>query len=273
MSTDQDRLRAYYARFDEWQRLESPEGALEFRRAMTVLEAHLPPRSRVLDLGGGPGRYTIELARRGHSVVLADLSRELLDVARRRIAEVGVAANVESIDQVNAVDLGRYADAQFDAAVVFGPFYHLLEWDERGAAASEIGRVLRPGGLAFVAVMPRLSGIMGLIQRAAMAPDQVPPGVLTEAATTGRFRNGSPLTGFQEGYYPGPGELEALFRNTGFEVLEVVSLRSIANRLESELRRLPQPLALEVDHLIERLGQEPAVVASGGHAVIVARRA
>jgi hypothetical protein len=53
MTTDHDRVRAYYGAFDEWARLESPEGALEYRRASAVLRAHLAPASRILDLGGG----------------------------------------------------------------------------------------------------------------------------------------------------------------------------------------------------------------------------
>ena len=77
MATDQNRIKSYYSRFGEWERLETPEGALEFRRACTVLDAHLAPQSRVLDLGGGPGRYAIRLAARGHRVVLADLSAAL----------------------------------------------------------------------------------------------------------------------------------------------------------------------------------------------------
>ena len=273
MSTDQNRVRSYYARFLEWERLDGPEGAIELRRACAILHAALPPRSRVLDLGGGPGRYAIELARHGHDVVLADLSPALLVTARQRIAEAGrLAGQVESIDEVNATDLGRYADQSFDAVVAFGPFYHLLAVDERGSAASEIARVLRAGGLAFVAFIPRQSGIIGLVQRAAMWPEQVPPGVLRTAATTGVFRNGS-ASGFQEGYYPTLDEMQALFTGVGIDVIDLVSLRSIANRLESKLDRLAAPVAAEVDQLIEELGRDPTIIATGGHAVLVGSKA
>lgn len=88
--TNTDKVRAYYATFDEWSRLDSPEGAREFARALEILTERLSPGSRVLDLGGGPGRYAIELAHRGHRVVLADLSRAQLEVARQRVAAAGV---------------------------------------------------------------------------------------------------------------------------------------------------------------------------------------
>src|SRR5204863_7793335 len=159
---------AYYSGFDEWGRLESPAGALEFSRTMQILHAHLASSSRILDLGGGPGRYAIELAKRGHRVVLADLSPELLEQARARIASLpDVRGRIDSVDEVSAEDLGRYADESFEAVAAFGPFYHLVSERERASAAREIARVLKVGGLTFVAFVPRITGIVGLIGRAA----------------------------------------------------------------------------------------------------------
>ena len=115
-----------------------------------MLDAHLQPRTRVLDLGGGPGRYAAELARRGHRVVLVDPVPEPLETARAKLAGV---EGVESIDAGDARDLRRHADASFGAVLAFGPFYHLVEEGERRRAAAEMARVLVPGGLAFVATI------------------------------------------------------------------------------------------------------------------------
>src|SRR5262245_806921 len=50
-------IRAYYAAFGqrEWARLERAEGIVEFTVTTAMLEAHLPERGCVLDIGGGPG--------------------------------------------------------------------------------------------------------------------------------------------------------------------------------------------------------------------------
>ena len=165
MATNHERVRAYYSGFDEWSRLESPAGALEFARAVRILDKRLAPSSRVLDLGGGPGRYAIELAKRGHRVVLADISPALLEQARARIASTDMRDRIESIDEVNAENLDRYLGESFDAVIVFGPFYHLVCDAERSRDAREIARVMKPGGLTFVAFLPRVSGIAGLIER------------------------------------------------------------------------------------------------------------
>lgn len=264
-------MRAYYSRFREWERLDSPSGALEFQRALSLLDAHVTPNSRVLDLGGGPGRYAVELARRGHRVVIADVSPTLLETARGKVAESAIADRIDSIDEVNATDLGQYASDRFDSVLAFGPFYHLLAAEEREAAAREIGRVLAPGGLAFVAFIPLLSGIAGLIERAATQPEQVPADGMTTTLSGGVFRSGT-STGFQEGYYARPSEILNLFESNGFEGLETVSLRSLANGIEEALAALTGSVAAEAQRIVAEVAHDPAIVATSGHAVLVARK-
>ena len=271
METDRARLREYYSAFSEWGRLESPAGRVEFERALQLLDQYLPAGCRVLDIGGGPGRYAIELARRGHRVALADPSPILLAQARERITGSDIERQIESIDEASAEDLRRYAASSFDAVVAFGPFYHLLSDTERSRAAREICRVLKSGGLAFVAVVPRLSAIAGLIERAARSPEQVTPETIRCAAETGVFKNASSV-GFQEGYHPASGEIEQLLLREGFEVLATTSLRSIAYRLENELRVLTGAMRVEADRLLAALGTMPEIVATSGHALIIARR-
>lgn len=270
METKLDKVRSYYASFDEWGRLGAPEGTRELTRALEILADKLPPGARVLDLGGGPGRYAIELARRGHRVVLADLSPELLGVARQRAAEAGLPG-VEGFDVVDATDLGRYADESFDAVLAFGPFYHLVADPERRRAAAEIRRVLAAHCQAFIAFIPRLSGLIALIDRAANRPAQVPHAVLRTAADTGAFSNPT-TSGFQEGYYPLPSELERLFEDSGFQCEDMLSLKSIANDRASQVAGLDPAVRAEVERLARALCRRPEVIASCGHALLVARR-
>src|SRR5687767_1008780 len=121
-----DLVRQYYASFgeQEWQRLTRPEGVIEFAVTTVALQRYLPPRGRVLDLGGATGRYTIWLAQHGYRVVLADLSPELLAIARTKIAEAGVGVQVEDVVECDACDLARFETAAFDAVLCLGPFYH-----------------------------------------------------------------------------------------------------------------------------------------------------
>jgi SAM-dependent methyltransferase len=56
---------------------------------------------------------------------------------------------------LDARDLSLFPDSSFDAILAMGPFYHLQDSADRVLAAREISRVLRPGGHAFLAFIPR----------------------------------------------------------------------------------------------------------------------
>lgn len=69
----------YYCEYDEWKRLvRNPYHRLEFDTTMHFLKKYLPNNGLLLDAGGGPGRYTIELAKLGYDIILFDLSPRLL---------------------------------------------------------------------------------------------------------------------------------------------------------------------------------------------------
>ena len=110
-------VRNYYAAFgeNEWHRLTRPEGVIEFAVTTHALNQHLPKHGRLLDIGGGPGRYSLWLAQRGYRVVLADLSPNLLDIARAKIAEAGVQSQIEDVVTGNVCNLSRFGDDSFDA--------------------------------------------------------------------------------------------------------------------------------------------------------------
>ncbi|MDI6847057.1 MAG: methyltransferase domain-containing protein [Candidatus Bathyarchaeia archaeon] len=68
----------------EWRRLRQDSyHQIEFTVTMRFLEKYLPKHGLVLDAGGGPGRYTIELAKRDYDVVLLDLVPEMLKLAKK----------------------------------------------------------------------------------------------------------------------------------------------------------------------------------------------
>jgi ubiquinone/menaquinone biosynthesis C-methylase UbiE len=121
---------------------------------------------RVLDIGCGPGRFTLELAAIGARVVAADISPGQLEQHRARVPDDAVEARVLA----DVLDLSRFRDGEFDAVVCYGgPISYVLDDAPRGVA--ELARVTRPGGHVLVSVMsllgPMLSvpgGVAGLVQ-------------------------------------------------------------------------------------------------------------
>jgi ubiquinone/menaquinone biosynthesis C-methylase UbiE len=272
--TDFNKVRSYYAGYNEWDRLSAPEGRLELEMACEILDARLPPNSRVLDLGGGPGRYTVYLAKKGHAVTLANLSPDLLDIARQKIEVCGVGSNVETIHTANATDLGTFSDQTFDAVLAFGPYYHLVNETERVRSTSEISRVLKRGGYVFAAFVPRLGGVAGLISRASARPNQVTADTFRQTVDTGIFQNAD-TQGFQEGYYPHPAEMRELFESGGFTTECVRSLKGIGCNQMSDLISISEnnpPLYEQIKQAIRETAEDPAVVAYCGHVLYVGQK-
>jgi SAM-dependent methyltransferase len=121
-------------------------GGLPGQLAMDRLK--LLPGQRVVDLGCGSGRTTLELASRvgpGGEVVGVDIAAEMLGRGRERATRLGTG-NIEFLHaDVQAHDLG---ESRFDAAYSrFGVMF----FADPVAAFANVRRALRPGGvLSFV---------------------------------------------------------------------------------------------------------------------------
>jgi ubiquinone/menaquinone biosynthesis C-methylase UbiE len=274
-----DEARQYYAhsRQREWSRLSNPvEGALEFAVNRRVIARYLAASARVLDIGGGPGRYALWLAGLGHRVVLADLSPELLAIAREHLAEVDsrTQACVEEILQADACDLTRWTDESFDAALCLGPFYHLPNLADRKRAAAELARVLRPGGMAFVALMPRYA----LLRRTLQISDErhriVQDDWLGQLLEEGTFENDVPGR-FTHGYGARPEEIGPFFATLGFDMQSLVSSEGILVDLQAILPDLIEhdnPVFQRALDVVVETAADPSILGMANHLLYVGQK-
>jgi phosphatidylethanolamine/phosphatidyl-N-methylethanolamine N-methyltransferase len=95
---------------------------------------------RVLDVGVGTG-LELPMFTPNVRIVGVDLSEPMLDIARKRVTQKGLA-NVEDLRVMDAMNL-EYPDASFDAVVA--PYVVTVVPDPR-RTLEEMARVTRPGG-------------------------------------------------------------------------------------------------------------------------------
>lgn len=139
-------LVALYEAGDEDIRMVSASNRVEWERTLELLERWLPAApARVLDVGGGPGRYAAWLVERGYAVELLDPVPKHVRQARAR----GVEAQ-----EGDARDL-PYGDEVADAVLMLGPLYHLPDAADRARALTEAARCAAPGAPVVVAAMSR----------------------------------------------------------------------------------------------------------------------
>jgi cyclopropane-fatty-acyl-phospholipid synthase len=97
---------------------------------------------RLLDVGCGWGSFAIHAARNyGVQVVGITLSPEQADLARRRVADAGLAERIE----IRVADYRRITDAGFDAIASIGMVEHVGE-EQIDEYARRLAALLKPGG-------------------------------------------------------------------------------------------------------------------------------
>ncbi len=258
----------------EWERLEHPtQGALEFAINKAWIKKFLPGSgSRILDIGGGPGRYSIWLAAQGYCVTLGDLSPDLLAIAREKTDEQEV--ELEQLVEANAVDLSIFTDNSFDAVLCLGPMYRLLEESDRQAVAGELIRVLKPGGHAFVAFLNHLQAL-----RAAVNQD-IPFFTPYTFDIVKRWHYDHvmdfPVAGiFSPAWVVHPRDVPPLMERRGFRTVELVSSQSLAGDVQAHLalfaERQPELYKWVLDELVE-LANDPTIIGSAWHLLYIGEK-
>ena len=162
MTYDADRIRGWYADFDEreWQRLEATLlGRIKYAIHRHVLLEAVAPGMRVVDVGCGPGRFAIDLIEAGADVTLVDISPQMLEQARHHLGEAGVEA--AAFVEADVRDLAAFEDASFDLVVCYGGAISYC-YDEHQRALDELGRIATPEASVLVSVMT-LVGMMRLL--------------------------------------------------------------------------------------------------------------
>jgi ubiquinone/menaquinone biosynthesis C-methylase UbiE len=116
--------------------------------AWAGVPAGVPADVRVLEVGCGPGRLSIRLARRhGLEVTGLDLDPAMIERARANAGRLGTGGESGPSFVVGDVASLPFPDGSFDLVVSTLSMHH---WAEQAAGLAEIGRVLRPGGRALV---------------------------------------------------------------------------------------------------------------------------
>jgi 2-polyprenyl-3-methyl-5-hydroxy-6-metoxy-1,4-benzoquinol methylase len=138
--------------------------------ARLVRFAGVKPGQRVLDVGCGTGVVAITAARAGAKVTGADLTPELLALARENsmIGQLDIDWHEADVEQL------PFEDRQFD--IVLSQFGHMFA-PRPDVAIGQMLRVLKPGGMIAFSTWPPEQCVGLLFQLTARYLPPPPPGV------------------------------------------------------------------------------------------------
>ena len=264
-----DRIEKYYDNnaVGEWERLARHK--VEFDITKRYLLESIKGFSRILDVGAGPGRYSIFLAEQGHEVSLLDLSVENIKLAREKAQEAKV--KIKEYIHADALELSHKVSGRFDIVLCMGPLYHLTEKEDRQCVIVECLKRLKPGGLIFVsfisAYAPIIDHIKNYLENIVGFKDN-----LLEYLKNGRNIVSDENPGFTTAYFINPDDIEDFMSKFNLKKKVITGVEGLTAQSEAKINSLSSEAYEEWLDLIYQTSTNPLTWASCEHILYIGEK-
>ncbi|MFB3889530.1 MAG: class I SAM-dependent methyltransferase [Candidatus Bathyarchaeia archaeon] len=218
------------------------------------------PDARVLDAGGGTGRWAVRIAAKGCKVDLMDCSTGMLQVARARLKE----SRLEGAVALKKCDITKteYADETFDLVVCEHALFLVENPD---VLLGELRRILKKGAPLVISAQNRYVQALSAVSGHPSASN------LERAfrVLTGEEREWMTKDGKVEIYTWSPDEFRAMLERNGFRVGKMVGKGiTMPLRIKQELfmeKKVSQDLFDELMRFELALCEKTDALALAGH--------
>jgi S-adenosylmethionine-dependent methyltransferase len=226
----------------------------------------IKPGDKVLDIGGGPGRYSLYLAAKGCDVTLFDLSSVNVEFAKEKAAEQGVSLKTIVGD---AREVDSIIREQYDHILLMGPMYHLLEEADRVKALNASLKWLKQNGIIFVSLISSYGGII-------YAMKYEPQLILDKDAELNykMFEDDLPFSGdsFTKSYFHRHKDVLPFMAQFPLEKLHFFGQESILAPCEENIKTQPQEVIDKWLDLAEKVCEREDLLSYSEHLMYIGRK-
>lgn len=239
---------------------------IEFITTVRIMNELFMEGSKILDCAAGTGIYAFYLADRGHQVTATDITPRHIDIINKekknRDYEMATAV-------LDAIDMSQFADESFDVVLNMGPFYHLINEEQRKRCLSESLRVLKKGGLLLTAYIPRYF----IFQYVSMNNSDYLDTVLAEQLiNTGILRHDDEKCFWTDTYYSSKQEMEELYIKNGLDIVDHFAQDGAAPSYSNVVDEWDeQQFKIWCDYHYS-VCREESILGSSNHVMIVGRK-
>lgn len=218
----------------EWNRLE--RHPIEFEINMRYIKKYIKDGDCILDIGGGPGRYSLTLAEKGYDVTLFDLSQGNVAFASQKASEMNLSLKTVCGD---ACHVDKLINGLFDIILLMGPLYHLPNEDDRVRAVNAALRLLKPGGFIFIAFISSMAAVWDYLANIPQAISNE-----NEKKYFDIFEKDKDFSGlsFTQSYFIRPKDIESFMSRFPLEKKHILGSESVLALRENELISQPKEI-------------------------------
>ena len=265
MPDDINDIRDFYSRAPDYEDERLNRHQLEFEMTLKFMDEFLPSDANILELGAATGRYTVELAKRGYRGVAVDLAPTLMERCRQRLRKEGVTswqtivADARNLDEIGGV---------FDAVLIMGPLYHLVEAEDRARVLEEARDRLVDDGVCFTSWISRVGVLGDLLKNHPEWIDREDE--VTSILSEGREPPG-PRSGFR-GYFARVDEIEPFHEKAGLNTVVLAGIEPAISADDDSYNSLEPPLRARWLDLLYRVSTEPSAVGASRHLLYIGKK-
>ena len=268
MPDDISDIAAFYNASAEYEDARLERHQLEYALTWRYLREYLPSQGSILEIGAATGRYTLALAQHGYHVTAVDLSAAELERCQQRIIEAGLSDHVQCV-VADARNLQAVKDMAYDAVLLMGPLYHLIDESDRRLALQEALNRLRPSGIIVSAFISRFGAIGDLL---ASLPNWIDDQEEVQSLLQhGKRPDEFPRGGFR-GYFVRVEELAPLHEALGCTTLVVAGVEPGIGSDDACYNRLQGQQRQRWLDLLYAISREPAIIGASRHLLYIGRK-
>lgn len=254
----------YDNQYEEWERLDRHK--MEFEITKRYLCEYIEEGAlNIFDIGGGPGRYSLFLAEKGHSVTLLDLSQHNIDVAKEKSKELGIP--LQDCIKGDALDLPEFKE-QFDVVLLMGPLYHLTVKKDREKALEEALSKLKPGGTLVASFISGYAPMLDAIGYCDQGMSSTPEELLCY------LDNGENIdgAGFTTAYFTSVKEAREMMEQAGLTEQVFAGVENVFSTKERDLMNKLEDFEKWME-VVYQLSRDPKLYGMSEHYLYIGKKA
>ncbi len=233
----------------EWNRLNNPYSIIEFNSTMHLIRKYFSGKGSILDIGSGPGRYSLSLLKMGYSVSLLDISLNELNFARKNIEETGLKA--DNYYHKSASELDEFGDNLYDGILIMGPMYHLHKKEERLKVLVDSYRILKKDGVAIISYINTWGVLKASLSEF--------PESFVDIEHFDRYINGdlkfSKEESFTATFFTTPVQALEEVRDAGFNIISYAGAESYLSGLNMQMNNLKKEMPEAYENYLQKASE------------------